>query len=239
VRRWPMGFERIANGAQVALQSGSLLRGLGGPILFLALMRWLLYPRFGSTHALVDDLYNHSIYLPVFLAGTVAATRQDIFQRFATWRWAALVLALLSWTVFTSLQGGQAQIREQLPGLAPTLMAALGPTYALAWASMQWAAVVAALGFARQHLNGEHPWRAPLTEAVFPVYLLHQTLLICLAVWLFPLGWPPAIEGPVIVVLTFTGCLLLWRVTRNVSFLRTPMGIEIKAPSAPAASVIK
>jgi hypothetical protein len=52
----------------------------------------------------------------------------------------------------------------------------------LGFAAAQWGGIVAAFGFARRHLDVDYRWRAPLTEAVFPLYLVHQTVLIVAAV---------------------------------------------------------
>ena len=46
------------------------------PIAYLAAARMLLAVHFPSTHALVDDWYNHAVYVPMFLLGfALAGTR--------------------------------------------------------------------------------------------------------------------------------------------------------------------
>ena len=42
----------------------------------------------------------------------------------------------------------------------------------------------------------DHRWRETIAEAVFPIYLLHQTLIVLAAWWLRPLALPPAAEAP-------------------------------------------
>lgn len=73
----------------------------------------------------------------------------------------------------------------------------------LVHAALQCYALVAILGFARCHLNHDHRWRPPLNEAVFPVYLLRQTLIIVLAMAAMPRVLHPAVEGVMPVSLTF------------------------------------
>ena len=68
-----------------------------GPWLWLWTMRALLFPRFDSTHALVDDWYNHSIYLPLFLLGFVIARSDRIAEATVRLRWIALVAFALGW----------------------------------------------------------------------------------------------------------------------------------------------
>jgi glucans biosynthesis protein C len=92
-------------------------------------------------------------------------------------------------------------------------------------AAQQWGAVVAAFGFARRHLNVDHRWRAPLTEAVFPVYLVHQTVIILLAMALVPLALPAGAEAALLVPLTFAVSLGFWRLARAAGPLRPWLGL--------------
>ncbi|MFO1272973.1 MAG: hypothetical protein U1F50_15075 [Rubrivivax sp.] len=95
----------------------------------------------------------------------------------------------------------------------------------LVFATEQWCAIVAAFGFARRHLNRDHPWRAPLTEAVFPLYIVHQTVIVGAAVALRPLALPAGVEALVIVALTFGGGFAAWWLARRAGGLRPWMGL--------------
>src|SRR5690606_9821595 len=95
-----------------------------------------------------------------------------------------------------------------------------------AWAMNQWAAIVAILGFARRLAPGDGPVRRYLTDAVFPVYILHQTITVALAWNLRPLAMPPALEGPLLVVLTFGVSLAGYECVRRVRWLRPLFGLR-------------
>ena len=82
-----------------------------------------------------------------------------------------------------------------------------------------------AFGFARRHLNADRRWRAPLTEAVFPLYLVHQTVLIGAAVALRPLALPAGVEALVIVGATFAGGFAAWQLARHSGWLRPWLGL--------------
>src|SRR5690606_33929751 len=70
--RWRCGWAWRLAGAQLERAGNALDRFLSGwglllwPAAALAALRLLLHPRFGSTHALVDDWYNHAQYFGVF-----------------------------------------------------------------------------------------------------------------------------------------------------------------------------
>ena len=204
----------------LARVSGERLVGaalLGLPIGALALCRLTLYPRFPSTHALVDDVYNHAVFLALFMGGAVFARCTPLWDEFERQRWPAIALALCGFGVLAFMAS---RAVPQAP--APEALKLL---QRLAFATVQWSAVVAAIGFARRHLDRDHRWRRVLTEAVFPVYILHQTLIIVLAQVLLPLRWAPAIEAPVLVLATFALSGAGYAVVRRSSVLRPWFGL--------------
>ena len=102
----------------------------------------------------------------------------------------------------------------------------------------QWAPIVAALGFARLHLAGrDGPWpgtRRWLTQAVFPFYIAHQTIIVVAAPWLARQGLHQGLEAALLVTLTAAGCVLVFVAVRRVPLLAACMGVE----RAPAGSAI-
>jgi glucans biosynthesis protein C len=104
---------------------------------------------------------------------------------------------------------------------------------------LQWCAIVAALGFARRHLNRDGAVRRYLTDAVFPVYILHQTFTILLARALAPAELSLALEATLLIGGTFALCFATYEFVRRVRWLRPLFGLKIetagaaRAPSAP------
>jgi glucans biosynthesis protein C len=189
----------------------------------LALLRVALIDRFPVTHALFDDWYLHPVYFGLFVVGAAWARDANAWQRCAELRWPALVLALLAWGAMVGISQYGASMA--LPWRWPVRVA---------FAAMQWSAIVAAVGFARVHLNRDHRWRATLAESVFPVYIAHQTLIILFAMALKPLRWMPAIEGPLLAALTLSASFAVYLMARRVPALRTVFGLNAAA-RAPAA----
>jgi len=187
------------------LQGGGLL---WLPVLWLALLRWGLAGRFPETHALVDDWFAHCQYLGLFLTGATLALRPGAWPVLADWRWQALAMAVLGWLGLLDPAG------VMPPALRP-----------LCAAAEQWGAVVAAFGFAYRHWNHDHPWRKALSQAVFPVYIFHQTFLIILAYGLFPLGWPPLLEALALVLGTLVLSGLAYALVRHLPVARQGFGL--------------
>lgn len=202
-------------------QVRGILQGAGTllwPALFLAVARLALVGRFESTHGLVDDWYNHAQYLPLFLAGYWLATAEATWKDIQRLRWPATGIALASYafivwyfTRFTDANPPPDALRMAQRGL---------------WGLDQWASIVAILGWARHWVHRDGPVLRYLAAAVFPVYILHQTVIVAFAHWAKPMVLPPLVEGPLLVLATFTSCFAAYEVIRRVRWLRPLFGLK-------------
>ena len=217
LRVWPRTLEAIANALARVLRGAAWL---WLPIAVLALLRATLIDRFPPSHAMVGDWYLHAIYFGLFVVGAAWARDANAWQRCAELRWPALGIALVAWGALVAVSVWIAGTPAQ---------ASWGWLGRMAFAAMQWSAIVAAVGFARVHLNREHRWRATLAESVFPVYIAHQTLIILFAMALKPLHWAPALEGPLLAALTLAASFGVYLAVRRVSWLRTVFGLNAAA----------
>ncbi|HNV60536.1 MAG TPA: acyltransferase family protein [Rhodoferax sp.] len=206
LRGWPDLLDYLAGLAAKLLPGARLL---WMPMLWILLIRWTLFKHFPETHDLVHDWFWHTLYLSVFLAGAVFARTPGLWARAAYWRWHALTIAMLAWAVFAT---------DAVHGLGYGQRGVV--------ALQQWGALVAVLGFGYAHLNRDHPWRAYLTDAVFPVYILHQTLIIVISQAIKPLEWQPLLEGPVLVFSTLGLSLLAFELVRQIGFARPFFGLN-------------
>ncbi|KAB8314470.1 acyltransferase [Tolypothrix campylonemoides VB511288] len=225
--RWTLrgALDRGASHVVRALSGAGLLLW---PAAALIAARIALVGRFESTHALVDDWYNHAQYLPIFLMGYAVARAQAVWTRFAALRWPAAMVSVACYAFtawyFAAFADG-----------APPPTDALRLLQRAAWGAFQWSAIVAIVGFAARIAPGDGPARRYLTEAVFPVYILHQTLIIVLAERLEPLGLRPAVEGPLLVLGTLALCVAGFELVRRVDVLRPLFGLGPRARSTVAA----
>ena len=197
------------------------------PIVWLAVARVLMLDRFESTHALVDDWYNHAQYLPLFLLGVLLAREARFWSALEAKRHHALALSV---GLFTALTVYYATYTDANP--APD---ALRMVQRVCWAAFQWGAIVAIFGYARRITFRDGAALRYLREAVFPVYILHQTLIIIVAHNLQPLGLRPAVEGPLLVLATFALSFAGFEVVRRVRWLRPLFGLKASVPTQAAA----
>ena len=196
------------------------------PWLLLAVLRQQLLHLFPPSNDLVHDFYNHGLYLSVFVLGIALFGRRD--DGHGAWaaavrlRWWALGTAVVA-QLFMIAMWRQLEGQDDTP--QSLLMALRGVN-----AMRQWAPIVAAIGFARLHLAGrDGPWvgtRRWLTQAVFPFYIAHQTLIVIAAPWLARQGLHQGVEAALLVALTAAGCVLVFVAVRRVPILATCMGVD-------------
>ncbi|HEU5435570.1 MAG TPA: hypothetical protein VFU95_04060, partial [Telluria sp.] len=88
-----------------------------------------------------------------------------------------------------------------------------------------------------RHLNFDSAKRRYLTEAVFPVYIVHQTLIVVMAHYLKPVRFAPGTEGAILVVLTLCGSFAVFEVVRRVAVLRPLFGLARAHTELPVHSL--
>ncbi|MEK9210531.1 acyltransferase family protein [Sphingomonas sp. 2378] len=208
-----------------------VLGGWGGavvPVVWLLLVDIRFFPGQSETHGLFDDWLAHAIYFPALLFGFGMAGSERVLDSFRRGWVAAGLIALASYGVAAGLEW-------RWPGLAGAPQG-LGIVFAGARAVQGWMAVVALIGVAERFWNRDHPWRRPLTEAVFPFYLVHQTLIILVAFYLRRAGLPLWLDALVLIVATVAGCWAFYLLGRRVRWLRPLIGLRPHPVGRPAAS---
>lgn len=188
------------------------------PILFLAAARLLLYPAFEVTHALVDDWYNHATSFFAFLFGFLLIKDGRVAAQCVRLRWVALGLFLVAYAAYASY----AWAWRDADALPPEpLLSAMR----IAFAVDQWSAVVAVLGFGALYLDRDSALLRTLTIAVFPFYIVHQTIIIAVGHDLAAEDLPVWAEAPILIVATAAGCWLSFEIVRRVPPLRPLFGL--------------
>ena len=195
---------------------------------FFAILVWLA-PRFPQTHALAGDWYLHAEYVPVFLFGYLIAINAGTWAELVRLRWTTLAMALLAITVELLLRAAG---RYLPPGAVPASLAHV-PWHHIelgARALYMWTALLAIFGWGRLLLDRPFRWLPYATEAVYPWYVLHQSLIVPIAFLLIPLQLGPVLEPGLVVAGTVSGCLLLHEfVIRRNALLRPLFGLKRRA----------
>lgn len=203
------------------------------PVAVLGIARIALLSRFPTTHALTDDWCNHATYLPLFVLGAMLGRSGAAWQHFDHARWTALGLAFTGWAALMVFYAWPDS--PQLLPYIESLRMLMRAVYMLC----AWGAIVAVCGFAHRHLNRDNGARAYLTEAVFPVYILHQTLIVSLAHLIKPAKIAPVPEGLILIGLTVTISFGVFELVRRVGFLRPFFGLGPRRDAAPVLAAVE
>lgn len=208
--------QAIASAADRAF-SGVLVIGL--PLALLWFETWASWPGAEETHALVDDFGAHRIYFALFLFGFFLADAPRTWAAIRRWWRLAAVLSVAGYALVAAIQG------YWLSGMAPPFD--LRPAFEAARAVQGWCAIVALVGLADRYWNRDHRLRPMLTEAVFPFYIVHQTIIVVTGWYLLPLALPAGAEFVILLAATVTGCWLFYRLGRETALLRPLIGLRL------------
>ncbi len=203
---------------------GWMLTGL--PALLLLLWLVWLAPSHPATNTLVDDVHQHAKYGTVFLAGYLLGREPRFWERVEALRWATLatVLGAVAWYLFLEALG------RWLPPASP-LRQWPEPFWRLQSQYCEvvysWGMLLTLLGWGTHCLDRPFPWLPYCTEAIYPWYVLHQSLMIAVLFWLKPMQLGPWMEPALVLLGTVGGCLLLHELLiRRSRWLRPLFGLK-------------
>ncbi|GDY36383.1 acyltransferase family protein [Acidovorax sp. NB1] len=203
---------RRLRAAFTGLRGGALLVL---PVLPLALYSVLLWPHSPPTHDLIHDGWLHAVYFTVFVYGYWIGLDAGLWAELVRLRWRTLGLALGLLVLYLTLlalaqQHGMRWARLPLRVLADGYL---------------WTALLAILGWAHHRLNRPWRWLPWANASVYPWYVLHQTVIIVLVVWLAPARLGPVVEPVVLVVGTVALCGGMTAGVQRVGGLRPLFGL--------------
>ena len=189
------------------------------PLLPLVLVQLLLRPHWPGIQNLYDDWANFAYYTTYLFAGFVLARYpavEEVAQR--EWR-RALVLGVATCGV---LLGGVLRLYES-------------PSILLAGSAIAgWCFVLVAVGLARRFLNFGNATLHYLSEAAFPVYILHQAAIVVPGYFLIRL--PLGVAAKFLLVLTVSVLLtfaVYHFIVRELPAARFLFGMRPKACPLP------
>lgn len=186
------------------------------PVVWLFSARVLLFPAFGETHALVDDPYAHAIYGFAFFFGVGLARSASAWASITrTW---PLSLAVAGFAILVTFLIKSTGLESE----------PIVPARAATRALLAWSAILGLIGMAQSHLHRDDPVRRYLTEAIFPYYIAHQTIIVLVGYQLKLMSVGPTVEFVGIVSATLAGCALTYEVARRIGWLRPLLGLKLK-----------
>jgi glucan biosynthesis protein C len=187
----------------------------------LGLNEALLKPLFPEVHNLVGDWYIFNHYLLLTVYGFALATMPGAWDWLAAWRRRSLAVAVtITVSLLTMFETGviaHDSIADQL----------LANVFTWTW-------LLTFLGYGRAHFSFGNRLLEWSRDASYPVYILHQTVIILIAWPVIAQAWSPGVKYWLVLSSTLLICVLAYElVLRRFAWLRVLFGIK---PGKAAAS---
>jgi peptidoglycan/LPS O-acetylase OafA/YrhL len=211
--------------AKRVVKPGLWLFALGLP---LAINEAILKPLYPETHALVGDWYVFNHYFLFTLYGCLLASMRDAWDWLATRRQLSLGLALVVYGgAMLLIQAGV--IHRDTP--ADAFVANI----------FTWTSLMAFIGYGRRYLSFSNPLLRWARDASYPVYILHQTVIIVIGYWVIQQPWNAWTKYAVVLVGTMAICFALYEMIRRFQPARLVFGLKTQRKPAltraPAARI--
>lgn len=143
---------------------------------------------------------------------------QGFWQTALKWRWVFLLLA----TVLFIYRIMQAQMRV--------------PNLQLSIESTLW--IFSVFAFGHRYLNRSSTALNYLSQAAYPVYILHMIFLFLGSLMIFPLAIPVQLQFVLVLLFTVAGCFVVYEfIVRRIGFIRPLFGLKrnARAKTSPAS----
>ncbi|UAK26316.1 acyltransferase family protein [Sphingomonas nostoxanthinifaciens] len=201
------GFDQIFTG----------WRALAIPILWLLVLRLILFPTMMPTNRLFTDINGHLAYLPAFLFGFALAGSPAVRAGIAALGRPAALLTLAAYAAMA--------FAHLLTGADPATGSPAFVAMRVAAAIMSWSTNILLLALAERIVGGSGRWRRTLNEAVFPSYIVHQTAIVLIAWSIRPLALPNLAQFALILPGTIAACALFYLIGKASGPFRPLFGL--------------
>ena len=182
---------------------------LTAPAFLIAGSNLLTLYEFPRTDALVNDWGAHVGWIGMYAVGAYSAGYDAFWETLRRYRLAFLAAALVLLAIRFFIND---------------------PWWSIVNGLYAWPMVCALAGFAAEYLNRPSRLLSHLNEAVLPIYVLHQPILLFAAYYLFPRHLPLPMEFSVIAATTAAGCFLIYEtVIRPFGIMRFLFGLKPKS----------
>jgi peptidoglycan/LPS O-acetylase OafA/YrhL len=156
-------------------------------------------------------------YLLIFLFGFAAASDPAFMTSAQRYRIPALAVGLALSLLWPLSMG----LRESLPD--PSLGRA---GFAIVGSAATWLTLVGMLGFGKRYLNRPSKVQSYLAEGSYPVYILHQTVIVIVAFYVVSIPTARPVQWIVLLVGSVLSTFALYEIVRRLGFLRLLFGMK-------------
>jgi glucans biosynthesis protein C len=100
------------------------------------------------------------------------------------------------------------------------------PADALVANVFTWSALMAFIGYGRRYLSFSNPLLRWARDASYPIYILHQTVIISIGYWVIQQPWNPWTKFALVAIGTIAICVALYEGIRRFGPTRLLFGMK-------------
>lgn len=186
------------------------------PIALMTFYGLWLKPKYSISHDLFNDWYNHALSFTVFLFGYIFAKSPTYIDYITKNRYIFLAFALCCYSFLMIFVVAS---DAKFTGASRLFVQAIVYTNVWCWLLM-------ITGFARSLLNKPSQQLSYMNEAILPWYILHQTMIIILAMQLKTFNLPLWLDASLLIIGTFSICAISYEIIRRLRLLRFLFGMK-------------
>lgn len=188
------------------------------PVLPYLIYRVFLDPYFPTTHDVINDWANHAHSFTMLLTGFILAKDKAFWGAVERAFKPALTTAISLGVILNFTWMNWDAVAADEAWLWPARFAKI--IYA-------WVCILTLLGAAQKWLNRPSEILSYMTEAIFPWYILHQTITVVAGYTLTRQGLSFGSEFILVTLATFAGCALLHElIIRRTNWIRPLFGLK-------------
>ena len=194
------------------------------PVSLFIIYAMFLEPHYPTTHALIGDWYNHANSLTSFIFGFLMAKSPSIWSIIIQKRKIWLGLAVVSYCLIIIRFNRVWEFDisyDEASSLTQILIQFIWRANSVLW-------LLLIIGFSGAYLNRKSRILSYMNEAVLPWYILHQTVIIVVAMNLAKYSLGGAIEPLLVTLLTFAVCLVSYEVIKRNNITRFVFGMKLQ-----------
>jgi hypothetical protein len=214
--RSPQGRRALDAAGRLAARFGLqwlMVLPLAASILWLAPISY-------NTNGLIGDWHGLVYYGALLLYGAFLFGSSDMLQALNRQRWLSVAVGAAAYGALYDLFF-HGTVRPTIADADRAAFALLSAVNTMAW-------LFAIVGFAHRHLTRRPAFLGEATEAVYPFYILHQTVTVIAVYWLLQIGAPPVAGFILAVLATFIATSAIYfGLVRPIWFLRPLFGLKL------------
>jgi hypothetical protein len=172
------------------------------------------------SHYVFGAAFNTPYYLAMYILGFLIGNKQGFWAAIDHYKRVALAFGIGLWLFMIICRN--------------TIGYDWIPDGRLFWSAYHvcvWGWIVGILGYAHKYLNSERSYITYLNAAVFPYYIVHQTIIIVAGYYLTRMNIPVNVEAAMLIFITVLGCALSYEIVRRVLPLRFLFGLPVNLKS--------